>query len=271
VLNGPERYIDGERFYDVGGRLVPSVTTRLNRLHKRGLQQWLLANVAHHVATHPELIIRAANREHAWEAVKATDNANKGPATKGSAVHDLVAQLEAGVPMEKLPPLASYWLRSYVDLKAQEEWDVVRTEFVVVNDTLGYAGRVDLSHRYRRGTPAGTVLGDLKTGKLFPDQALQLAAYANAERTLEGDPLPEDLRRDVGALIHLPDSGQPSVRFVMLQRPWAAFRALCFVDDVLRTLEPDVWGESLELEHVPGQGDLLALLEASVRNVQASG
>lgn len=144
------------RFYDVGGKFLPSVTTILSIVRKPALETW-----------RGEL----GNEE--------ADRLMHEAGDMGSSVHTLCEAVHYGVPWCSNDPnivamVESYerWFNTYVR-------KVLHVEKLVVNLPYGYAGRVDLV-AVLKGDRLPSVI-DLKTGKgIWPEMPLQLSAYKEA-------------------------------------------------------------------------------------------
>jgi hypothetical protein len=151
------------------------------------------------------------------------------PSDRGTGYHTLSERLDELVPPGAvrlvdelgLPRKVAEIASAYVD--AMRGVLVVRSEVTVVSFIHGYAGTADRLIRfqpldawtntfdqYRLGE--GSFGFDNKFGvNMHPTFALQLAAIVNAEYTYDADtqtlePLPDDLRRDVG-FVFQPDRG----------------------------------------------------------------
>lgn len=119
---------------------------------------------------------------------------SKKAMARGSHIHDLADHLAKGEEVEPddeaLAPARQYvaWLDSHAV-------EVIHSECPVINRKWGYAGTFDLLARVDTGNGPSTWLLDIKTGDdVWPEVALQLAAYRNAEALLvdgEEQPMPE--------------------------------------------------------------------------------
>src|SRR5262249_35649284 len=103
----------------------------------------------------------------------------------GTQVHKLAQLLAAGEEVDVPDPLVGH-VDSY--LKFAEEWDPqeLLSEVVVINRRYRYMGTLDLVTSLR-----GDLLWliDFKTARsgVYPDNALQLAAYRNAESYIDSE------------------------------------------------------------------------------------
>lgn len=143
------------RYYRIRDKLYPSVTTALS-------------------------VIRRPALEH-WRGEKGNKEANRlmnEAGELGTKAHDLCEAVNRGLPWctddERLARM----------VEAYEEWfhkyirKVLYVERVVFNPLYVYAGRVDLVCIFKRDRKPSLV--DYKTGGLWPEIPLQLAAYGEA-------------------------------------------------------------------------------------------
>lgn len=141
-------------------------------------------------------------------------------ANKGTDIHALcelydaegieaiVAKCEAG----SCTPADLADVRAYAETMARLGIKFVASELVVVNETVGYAGRLDriVLHKAPGALRAARMVTDIKTGRIdygVGKLAMQLSAYANGEGY---DPAAPEVRVDLklskkwGLVIHLP-------------------------------------------------------------------
>jgi hypothetical protein len=193
------RFSAGNHQYRLDGKHVPGVTTILGCLDKPALPKWAAKSVAEYVANNPDAVetLRSLGESGMAKALadipwKKRDDA----ASRGTRIHDIAERLlldeDVDVPDELVP--AAENLLAFFDA-----WQIepVLLEAAVGSREHWYAGTLDLIARYRRPDTGatGVAIVDYKSGKaIYPEAAMQLAAYAGAEfHGLEGDehPLPE--------------------------------------------------------------------------------
>lgn len=141
------------RYYEIDGKMYPSVTTALSIIHKPQLEQWR-GNVGNEEA----------------------DRVMHEAADIGTEVHSYCDLINSGitdftVPDELSPIVDAYkhWFKSAVK-------EVISTETLIVSHRYQYAGRFDLL-AILKGDKLPTVV-DIKTSRdIYPDMGLQLAAY----------------------------------------------------------------------------------------------
>lgn len=164
-------------------------------------------------------------------------------AKRGTEVHRLAERLQAGEEIEVPPELVGH-VDSY--LQFREDWQPADEiiEGVVVNRKWRYMGTFD-SIATLEGFPGGDrVLYDIKTSRsgVFPETALQLAAYRFAETFLPepngGEELPMP-QVDACAALHLRADGYDLVPVRADEEVWRLF---LYVTQVAEFMGPD-WKE----------------------------
>lgn len=185
--------------YKIDGQKVDGVTTLIkDGLPKPAIPYWAARTVAEYVADNLDQVagmgdmgrasIVAALKEIPWTK---RDQA----AAKGTEVHDLAERLADGQEVEVPEHLAGYVEACLAFL---DDYDVkaIRLEAPVGSRKWRYGGTADLlaDVRLPDGSRVRAVL-DYKTGAsgIWPDVALQLAAYRNAEVYLDADDVEQDL------------------------------------------------------------------------------
>jgi len=219
--------------YMDGDDELPGVTTILNAvLAKPALVGWAARMSAEYVVDHWDELTEMQPSARLKAVRGATDRTSKSAMARGTRIHEmgerLVHGLKVDVPDADVGPVEAY--AHYLDT-----WHVVPlfTETTVAHRLYQYGGTLDLIGTDIRGL---TFLGDIKTGSgVYPDVALQLAAYRYAEVMLtdEGEsPMPPV---DVVQVMHvLPDT----VRVVPVAADAAAFRAFLHLRETYRTVRP---------------------------------
>ena len=186
----------------------------------------------------------------------------------GSAVHRIIEAHVLGQPMPAdllTDPEMRPYLRHF--LRFVEDWQVrfEASEMVVGNRTAGYAGTLDYLLRSPLiaaafEIPANTVLmGDTKTGGeldvkgVYPEAALQMAAYRKAEVAWlrDGSTVPMPATHTTGVVLHLRPEGYRLIPVVCDDQVFAAFRVIQQAADWVSGLSKSVIGEALALPTVP--------------------
>lgn len=175
--------------YKLDGRWVPGVTTIIgDGLPKPALPRWASKSVAEWVADHEDDVeqLRSMGRGPLVEALKSTPwQARDEAAIRGTDIHGLAEDLAHGREVEVPEPLADA-VTGYVQWLDDWQPEVIWTERPVASRKWWYAGKPDIVCRIG----ADVWLLDWKSAKgVYGDNALQVAAYGNAEFSLtpEGD------------------------------------------------------------------------------------
>ena len=174
------------RGYTINGQKYARVTSTLSIINKPGLVGWTKKVVLDKAR---DVLFRYAgsagpmNLSAMMLEIETAGAERETAAALGVKIHSLIQQLwEEGaavcVPPEFYPQVASAvaFLREY-------EIQPVHTEFTVWNEALHVAGTIDgVGLRHGR-----VVIWDWKTGRsLYPETALQLAAYASLFKVTTG-------------------------------------------------------------------------------------
>lgn len=229
--------------------VVPSVTTILANLSKPALPNWAAKKVAEY----------AVENIPSWENLPpgdAIDLLKRAPYRNmknrgdiGTAVHTAVDAwmqdgLEGDAEVEDLDLLP--YIAGAIQYLNQHVTRVIHSEVTVFNRQYEYAGTVDAICKLKTGALA-TV--DWKTSnRIYPEHALQLVAYSNAEfiGTTEGQEvtLPPI---DEAHVVHLPGDGSYKAHKVNhTPRAFRTFIALRTLQKWRDDYEADAFGETLE-------------------------
>lgn len=216
--------------YTLDGSPVSGVTTLLGDGYpKPALINWAANETAQYAVDHWDELAEAGPVERYTTLQKARHLTRKSAGDRGTTVHHLIKSLAAGETVE--PPVE---LEDYVDayLRFEQEW---RPEDILVEAVIGsreweYAGTLDSVARLVDGL---SWLLDFKTGSgIYPETALQLAAYAHAEFFVSPDgielPLPKVDR--VGAVW----LQERSYQLIPVDASYATFRTFLHVAEVAR-------------------------------------
>ena len=170
----------------------PSVTTIINNINKPALVNWAALEVAKFAATEKEAWTKLEETAAIDVLKRAPYRNSKGKMDIGSAVHIAIdAHLKDRTPagVQEAPEIGDLdllpWIAGALRFLDDHVDRILRSEVTFVNLTYRYAGTGDLVARLKDGRVA---VIDWKTGKrLYPEVALQLAAYANNEFCVEAD------------------------------------------------------------------------------------
>ncbi len=178
---------DNGRFYEWKGERFISVTNVLDRvISKPVLVPWAAKLVAEYAKAHPGADIKEWKRQP--KLVKETS------ADRGTVIHAWCEQffLNPELALDSIPPEYAAECVGFVQAIEHHGIVPIAAEATVYSRAYGYAGTNDLFAELG-GVP---ILADIKTSKrVYPEYALQLAAYGNAEFIGLADgtevPLPE--------------------------------------------------------------------------------
>lgn len=168
---------------------APSVTTFCsNGLRKQPVELWNSKTVAEFVADNPDKIetLRALGRDAMVAALKKVPYTKRDEAARrGTEVHALAEELIHGREVE-VPDAISGHVEAYVQFLDEWQPKPVLVETMVGNREQWYAGTLDMVIDLPDGQ---RVIADIKTGRsgIFPETALQLAAYRHAEFYVDAD------------------------------------------------------------------------------------
>lgn len=255
------RTVSRGRIYTINGQSLWSVTTIIGTgLPKPAIAGWTARTIAEYAVANWRQIgtmlstVRLRASEDGThlvsdpDAVAATVDWLKGAPYReserkmnlGSAVHAEAEAYVLGTPRPESPALVARFIASFRHFLEDFAPVYEMTEATVYNTREGYAGTLDavINVQGRR------LLVDYKTGKdIYPDVALQLAAYARAEAVLLDDGTSVAMLPVDGAFaLHLrefdpatpEDRGYSVIPVEIGQGAWDAFR---YVREVMRWME----------------------------------
>jgi len=193
---------DRARFYTIGGKEYPSVTTALGIIDKSGpLMHWAANEERRHFSdavlelvtrpdfkADPDTILEELAK--AVSGVKASEKAKAKAGEIGTLVHAKIEYATHALMGERMgirptSPHAEIEDAATVAYMAWQDWAVqngfkpLRAELSVYCECHGYAGTLDWIGHVRDEL----TLGDYKTGKaVYPESYLQNVAYRHAVR-----------------------------------------------------------------------------------------
>lgn len=251
----------GSRFYvhpEHPSVTVPGVTSIIGMAPKPFLPYWYAKMAAELAVDSFDYLAAMAERDRdgAVSYIKgaATRYTNER-ANIGSEAHDLFERMIRGDrPTRVRPDLEPYRIHFAAFLEKVKP-RLISAEDVVWSDTYGYAGSSDAILEVRldannRPDPMGepvTLMCDWKTSKdLHNEVALQMSAYANADRLIDADsvshPMPEI---HGGAALHITPEGWKFAPVQIGTEVFEAFLALRRVFDWDRDGQKHVLGRPI--------------------------
>jgi PD-(D/E)XK nuclease superfamily len=167
--------------YTLDGESVPGVTTIIDGgIPKPNLIGWAANTTAGYAVDHWAELAELTPSKRLAELQRSRHAERKAAATRGTDVHAFAAALAQGAELE-IPEPAVGMVDAYLEFVAAYRVREIAVEATIANLTHRYAGTLDLIATLD-GAPELTLI-DWKTGGsgVWPEVALQLAAYANAE------------------------------------------------------------------------------------------
>jgi hypothetical protein len=194
------------RFYEFNGEKYPSVTTILSKgIPKPGLIKWAAKFVATEAYDHFEQYVDKP-REEAIDLLAASpDRRRNSSANLGSVIHAAADAFANGRELPKVSKEAKPYVEGFRQFVVDFSPEFRLTEQPVFNRTHGYAGTLDIVAKIDNAI----WIIDTKTGnRVYPEVALQLAAYRNAEFIGADDGTEKKMPRvSKGGVIHLSPTG----------------------------------------------------------------
>lgn len=204
--------IDGVRYYTSPktNQKFVSVTSVISTLDKPALRYWAAKMVATYALEEKDLWLPVAEKDPktALDMIKGAPwRTQENTAALGSAVHAAVESriLGSEVPVDTLDESIKGYIKSFLEFEKifQPQWEM--SEATVMSYKYGYAGTIDAIATFDRPDLGlqGRYLIDWKTGKSgpYPDAALQLSAYKNADCVLLPNGTEEALPQTDGAIV----------------------------------------------------------------------
>lgn len=232
--------------YRLDGKNVPGVTTLIgDGLPKKALMYWSARTVAEYVADNPDGVehLRTMGRGPMVQALKETPWQKRDDAAdRGTIVHGIAERITLGETVEVPENVAGY-----VEAAVQflDDWQIepLIVERPIAHRAHWWAGTADLFGRLPDGR---IVLADWKTADsgIWPETALQLAAYRHGEFYLAADgteqPLP---MADLILAVHLQPGGYTAYEMTADEKTYTAFRHVAFVARTGKSMkdEPGAW------------------------------
>jgi hypothetical protein len=261
----------GSRFYVDPERplvTVPGVTSVISMLPKPFLQYWTAKMAAELAVDSLPIIASMAERDRqgAVDYIKgAATRYTKTRANIGSDAHDMFERMIRGEYIGRVHPDMEPYRRGFAEFLAAVNPELISAEEVAWSDTHQYAGSYDAVLRVwlmpdntpdptrKRGEPVDLMV-DYKTSKAtYPEVALQLAAYASADRMITADgsshPMPDV---QGAAVFHITPEGWEFKPIVIGEEVFRFFVALRLIFDWDREASKSVIGKSIAQSEASG-------------------
>lgn len=182
---------DGHRYWLDGERVTSPTTATGKVLAKHALLPWASKLAAAWAADNVSLRDVLGEAAFLKQAAAAPTAARNAGADRGRILHDAAEQLVQGYPLTPVNDDGTPWPEDMTAAARQlaafmDEHDVtpVMHETVVFHELHRWAGRLDLVATLKDGK---TWLLDYTTGSgVYPEKALQLAAYRHATHASDG-------------------------------------------------------------------------------------
>ena len=164
-----------------------------NGVPKPALINWAANTTAGYAVDHWDELAELKTSQRLRELEKARFASRDQAAVRGTAIHALAQRLANGEEVDVPEPLVGHVDAYLAFIDAWQPQELL-VEAVIVNRRHRYMGTLDLIAKLADGA---TWLLDWKTSQsgIFPETALQLAAYRNAEIYLDQDgaeqPMPQ--------------------------------------------------------------------------------
>lgn len=218
-------YKGGSRFYihPADSEIThPGVTSVIGMLPKQNfLAPWNARMTAELAVDSIDFVKEMAERDRAGAVDYlrgAARRYTKARSDVGSEAHDLFERLMRGEYVGRQRSDIQPYVDNFREFLEAVNPELIRAEDVAWSDTYGYAGSFDVVLRIwmdkggritpdRSGIPH-VLIADWKTSKsTYPDVALQLSAYANADYYLDAEGRRYELPTlDGGAVLHITDT-----------------------------------------------------------------
>ena len=174
---------------------------------------------------------------------RAPDRNTRIASDRGTAIHDLVEKMNLGQDLGVVHPDFAPDVEIYQTFLDRFQPEFLEVEATVWSKAHGYAGTLDGICRI----DGETIIYDLKTGKgVYPEVAIQLAAYAHADFILDPDgterPIPEI---QGAAVVHLRPEAYELVPVRIDEEIFEVFKALLAISEWDSTTKKTVLGTVL--------------------------
>ena len=206
-----------------------SVTTINKMMPAPALERWKMGKVAAGIAKNDDLrLLALSGDDEAKEAAFQAIDRERSAANRGTAIHKVSESVTTAADAFDIAAELQPVMERFGRMLDDHGIVIKQTEIVLLNFSTGYSGTADRLCLCPVYDPPKMV-GDIKTGGVgYFEQAMQLAALANAEYAFvagELVALPNDINRDYGLVFHVPEAGETAdVWELPLADAWEAFQ-----------------------------------------------
>lgn len=215
----------GYRVYTWQGTEYPSVTSVLRVINKPMLVPWAAKMVAERAVSVAPQLARMVE-EDPEDTLRFLKNAHyrrsNSAANLGTMIHEALEAWADGSEAPLVTDEMKPYLRGARMFFDDYQPEFVHSEATFYSDTYNYAGTADFIARIH----GEVVLGDYKTGKgVYPEVALQLAAYAHADFIVADDKAISIPAIEAGAAVHIQKDSYRYIPVRIDQKVYDAFLA----------------------------------------------
>lgn len=243
----------GSRFYirPEDGHKAPGVTSIVGMLPKSFLTYWAAKLTAETAVDNLTAITALAesDRDGAVDYLKgAHTRYTRSRAKIGTDAHDMFERMIRGEDVRRVGMDLEPYRAHFAEFLDRVQPRLISAEDVMWSDTHDYAGSSDaiLEMEDDDGTPV-IVMADWKTSKsAYPDVALQLSAYAHADRIITADGESRPMTEiEAGAVLHITPQRWELIPVRIDQPVFDYFLALRQVFDWDREMSKGVLGKPI--------------------------
>lgn len=241
----------GSRFYvhpDRKDYKVPGVTSVVGMLPKPFLPRWAAKATAEWTVDNLGSVVGLAlnDPQGAVDVMKGAPwRDTRQAADTGTAVHDLYERLGNGEDVGRVHPDLEPYVSHFHEFVAEFSPEFILQEETVWSEAHNYAGSFDLL----AGVDGERVIIDYKTTRsgVYPEVALQLSAYANADYIINPDGSTEELPEvESAAVLHVRPEGWQLIPVSIGPEVFEVFLRLRDVFEFDRDLKDRVLGDPIQ-------------------------
>ncbi len=152
---GPIRRVKsgkGHKYLDANGARVPGVTTMIDGIRKKAIENWSATVTAEYAVDHWDELSAMSLSQRLKELNRARFLVKDPAANRGTEVHNIAVPLLHGKDVDVPDEIAGH-VESLVHFFDAYDVQPVLTEFVVFSHTHGYAGTGDVVLDFPNGLP----------------------------------------------------------------------------------------------------------------------